>query len=132
MTDSSEQKQREWWQQCSDAQFLQSCAEMTTNQLQELTADMSSLTARLAAQVEKGSPDAEWLSRAKYALRMVASRRSLVKAELTSRNEVARTKNSDKKRRWMTAARKALDSGDVAGAVRVLVDFLDPDVEKEV
>lgn len=122
--------QKEWWQGCPESQLIDVCSAMSDDQLQELSAEISSVIAKLNARIQQGSPDRDWLSRARYALGMMASRRQLVKAELTSRNQKNRSISSDRKRRVVAEMRKTLVDGDVTKTLNKIIDYLDPDIEK--
>ncbi len=116
-----------WWRTVPDGAFQERLALLTTPALDELVLEIGASLAAMQAQLTSPNGDPSWRHALNYALNKSASRRRLVRAEIASRQTCNRGKNFARKRRLVAEARAYLDRGDVAGAVRVLVDSLDPE-----
>jgi hypothetical protein len=124
-----DQPEKAWWQACSLDEFEAAVKQMPVREIDALVLEIGARISAVTSQVEDTTrDDLEWLGRAKRALGHMTERRRIARAEVTRRNETSRGSNYARKKRVVDAARKALESGDVAGAVKILIDLADPDV----
>lgn len=117
----------EWWRGTDDETFVQKVAEMEESALHELVNDLGLALTNMQPQLSSPNGDPAWRAALRMAMAKTSARRKIVRAELGARNVKGRSQNYERKKRTVTAARAALDAGDVKGALRVLINSLDPD-----
>lgn len=124
-------RDQQWWHGCDKETFEQRLSEMHMRELHELSNELGANATSIHGQLSKHNPDEEWRRRAIRAVAHIGERRALIKAELAARDANNRNKNYDVKKRMVANARALIASGDVGGALEVLLKWFDPDIDKD-
>lgn len=116
---------REWWQTVRIEDFRARVTTMTTPELEMLAGEISGLLVRLQTQLETGSPDAVWLASVRGALGRIAERKAFLRTQLQLRNVGTASEKQRLRARLLAEARAKVRSGDLGGAVELLLDWLE-------
>lgn len=123
--EGTEPDDREWWQKVPRRVFGERIETMDLRALERLRGEISGALSVIQSQLETRKGDDEWYTRARRSLGYISQRNGMVKALINTHNERHRTENEGRKTVHIADARSRLASGDVTGAVSVVLDLLE-------
>jgi hypothetical protein len=120
-----------WWRVCDLAEFERRVQAMSDVEFSELAARIRAAAKAFAVQLQ-GSRDDDpaWRRRAKMAFSYMVEKKALIANEEHRRhqakNKTSQEVRTERRRALLKAATELNEAGDVAGAIRMLIQFLDP------
>lgn len=118
--------EHEWWKRVSKSGFGARIETMDLRALERLRAELSGALSVIQSQLEtRPRGDDDWYQRARRSLGYISQRNGMVKAVINTHNERTRTENEGRRTVYIADARSRLESGDVTGAVAVVLDLLE-------
>lgn len=119
-------EEKAWWQKGSDRSFRAQLGTMSEAELESTASEIAGALSVIQAQIETSSDrTSEWYQRARQALGFIAARKALLRAELTVRNANNQALKDAAKRENIRIARAALERGDLAAALRIVLDQME-------
>jgi hypothetical protein len=135
--------EKQWWNRAPVQEFKERLQTMSIPELSVLSAEISGAIAVTQAQIEgrdRATAELSWLHRARRALGFLTEKRRLVSAEQARRqaarhqervtrsaaNVVEHAEQEQIRHEKWHAAHAALEAGDLAGAVKCLIEYLAP------
>lgn len=116
---------REWWRDASKESFAELIEDEDTRELEALLAEIKGTIARAQSNAQDTRKMRDERRSAEIAVSYMIERRQAVVAELSRRNAAGAAANTDARERVLSSAREHLDAGDTAGAVRLVLDWIE-------